>query len=835
MKNEDFEQLGFFYLGKYYDQERRAVSQRTFLYDSKQLTTHAVCVGMTGSGKTGLCISLLEEAAIDGIPVIAIDPKGDVGDLLLGFPDLRGSDFLPWIDADAAARQGESREQFADQTAETWRKGLADWGQDGARIKRLQDAADLAIYTPGSSAGLPLTVLRSFNAPPPSLVNDAEAYRDRVASAVSGLLALLGIDADPIASREHILLSNLLDQTWRNGRDLDLPGLIHAVQAPPFDKVGVIDLETFYPAKERFTLALKMNNLIASPGFAGWMEGESLDVPSLLYTAEGKPRISIMSIAHLNDSERMFFVTILLNEILAWVRTQPGTSSLRAVLYMDEIFGYFPPTANPPSKKPMLTLLKQGRAFGLGVVLATQNPVDLDYKGLSNAGAWFLGRLQTQRDKDRVLEGLEGASNAAGASFNRKQMDETLSALGKRVFVMNNVHEDHPVVFETRWALSYLAGPLTREQIQKLMAPRKQALAAKPASPAVPAADSPEPEPAPASEPKPSPAPGSPSAAVASGRRPVVPPDVPEFFLPRVGVSNPGSSLEYRPALLGVARLHYVEKKAGVDYWETLALLRPIADEAPADVWEEGKQFTDQIPELDKTPETGASFAALPAPLTRAKSYPEWTKTLKNHLYRARKLTIWTCPELKAYGKPEETARDFRMRLTQGAREKRDADIEALRAEFGPRRTSLEKRMRQAQERLEAEQAQASKSTWDAAVSLGTSMLDAFTGRKTWTKTNVSKAGAAAKAAGRAMQKRGEAGSAQAQVDKLNEEYVDLETEFQADLELIKATRSADLLKIVPLELTPRKADITVERVVLAWTPWNADAGEPAEIAYQSS
>ena len=351
--------------------------------------------------------------------MIAIDPKGDLGNLLLTFPELRPEDFLPWVDPDEAARQGLTREQFAAQTAEHWREGLADWGQDGARIARFRDAADLAIYTPGSSAGLPLTVLRSFAAPPPGLAGQAEAYRERIASAVSGLLALLGIDADPISSREHILLSNILDHAWRAGHDLDMAGVIHAVQSPPFQKVGVIDLETFFPAKDRFALAMKLNNLLASPGFAAWMEGEPLDVGGLLSTREGKPRLSIISIAHLSDDERMFFVTILLNEVLAWVRSQPGTSSLRAVLYMDEIFGYFPPTANPPSKMPMLTLLKQARAFGLGVVLATQNPVDLDYKGLSNAGTWFLGRLQTQRDKDRVLEGLEGASTAAGHAFDR--------------------------------------------------------------------------------------------------------------------------------------------------------------------------------------------------------------------------------------------------------------------------------------------------------------------------------------------------------------------------------------------------------------------------------
>src|SRR5690606_12942136 len=215
-------------------------------------------------------------------------------------------------------------------------------------------------------------------------------------------------------------------------------------------RVGVVDLDTFFPAKDRLALGMKLNNLLASPSFASWLAGEPLDVQRLLYTADGKPRLSILSIAHLSESERMFFVTILLNEVVAWMRTQPGTGSLRAIVYMDEVFGYFPPTANPPSKRPMLTLMKQARAYGVGCVLATQNPVDLDYKGLSNAGTWFLGRLQTERDKLRVLEGLEGASAAAGASFNRQQMEALLASLGNRVFLMNNVHEDQPVLFQDR-------------------------------------------------------------------------------------------------------------------------------------------------------------------------------------------------------------------------------------------------------------------------------------------------------------------------------------------------------------------------------------------------
>jgi len=396
---QDFEKLGSFYLGKAYDAATKQVTDDLLLYDAKDLTTHAVCVGMTGSGKTGLCISLLEEAAIDGIPALIIDPKGDLGNLLLTFPELRPSDFEPWLEAADAARKGLTLPQLAEKTAETWRKGLGDWHQPVDRIARLKQAADVSIYTPGSTAGRPLTVLRSFDAPPQETIDDTSAFRDYILSAVSGLLALIGIDGDPLRSREHILLSSIMDHHWRLGQNLDIPALIHAIQKPPFAKVGVFDLDSFFPANDRLGLAMSLNNLIASPGFAVWTQGEPLDIQRLLYTPAGKPRLTILSIAHLADSERMFFVTILLNAVLAWMRTQSGTSSLRALLYMDEIFGYFPPTANPPSKQPMLTLLKQARAFGLGVVLATQNPVDLDYKGLANTGTWLIGRLQTDRDK----------------------------------------------------------------------------------------------------------------------------------------------------------------------------------------------------------------------------------------------------------------------------------------------------------------------------------------------------------------------------------------------------------------------------------------------------
>ncbi|MFT3891544.1 MAG: DUF87 domain-containing protein [Anaerolineales bacterium] len=466
---DDYEKLGSFYLGRVYDLDAQKAKDELLLYNSKDLTTHAVCVGMTGSGKTGLCMALIEEAAIDGVPAILIDPKGDLANLLLTFPQLQGQDFLPWINQDDARQKGMTEEDYANKQAETWKNGLASWLQSGERIQRLRDAVDLRIYTPGSSAGIPVSILKSFAAPAPAIRDDNDLLRERISTTATSLLGLVGIEADPVQSREHILLSTILDNTWRQGVDMDLAALIQQVQKPPVNKIGVLDLESFYPEKERFGLVMALNNLLASPGFNAWLNGVPLDIGQLLYTPSGKPRVAIFSIAHLSDPERMFFVSLLMNQVLSWMRGQSGTTSLRALVYMDEIFGYLPPLGNPPSKLPMLTLLKQARAFGVGMVLATQNPVDLDYKALSNIGTWFIGRLQTERDKERLLDGLESA--AAGAQFNRSQIEKILSSLGNRVFLMNNTHEDAPELMQTRWVMSYLRGPLTRDQIKVLMDP----------------------------------------------------------------------------------------------------------------------------------------------------------------------------------------------------------------------------------------------------------------------------------------------------------------------------------------------------------------------------
>ncbi len=627
------------------------------------------------------------------------------------------------------------------------------------------------------------------------------------------MLALLGIEADPLRSREHILLAQLVERAWRDGRDLDLGALIRDIQSPPFDKIGVMDLESFFPAKERFSLSMSLNNLLASPGFAAWMEGEPLDVQRLLYTAAGKPRLSIISIAHLSDAERMFFVTILLNEVVAWMRSQPGTSSLRALLYMDEVFGYFPPTANPPAKTPMLTLLKQARAYGLGVVLATQNPVDLDYKGLSNAGTWFIGRLQTERDKARVLDGLEGASTAAGAAFDRQKMDKIISGLGKRVFLMNNVHDNQPVVFQSRWALSYLRGPLSREQIQSLMAGRKAT--AKPQATAVAGSNAAAPAAAPVSnlgQQRP--------AAEAAARRPVLPPEIPEFFLPRRKNLPAGSTLCWRPAILGAARIHFAQSKSNIDLWESLTLLTPLADALPPSIWDEAEVSKDDEPDLDKTPAADpGSFASLPADLTRPKKFAELTASLKDHLYRTQALELWRCPSLKQVSQAGESEGDFRIRLSHGARQDLDSRVDKLRAKYAPKLALVQERIRKAQQKVEKEQSQASQQTLQTALSVGSSLLGALFGRKIASAANVNRAASAARAAGRIGRENQDVTLAQENVAQYQDQLAELEAQFKAETEAFDDSVGADKLPLEDVVIKPKKADIGVTRVSLVWTP----------------
>ncbi len=805
----DFEKLGSFYLGSICDAATSAATDSLLLYDAKDLTTHAVAVGMTGSGKTGLAMALLEEAAIDGIPAIVIDPKGDMGNLCLRFPELRAEDFRPWVDESEAERKGLSADAFADATAALWRKGLEQSGQGPERLRKLQDAAEVAVYTPGHSAGRPLRILRSFDAPPAAVRQDNAALRERVQTSVSGLLALLGLDADPVQSRDHILLSSILDGAWREGRSLDLVGLINAVQKPAFSRVGVFDLETFYPAQERMRLAMGLNNLLAAPGFADWMDGEPLDIQRLFYTAAGKPKISVLYLAHLPDAERMFFVTVLLNEIIAWMRAQSGTGSLRALLYMDEIFGYFPPTANPPSKTPMLTLLKQARAFGLGVVLSTQNPVDLDYKGLSNCGTWFIGRLQTEQDRQRVIDGLAGAASASGTGFDRAETGRLLAGLGNRVFLMRNAHENAPVLFRTRWALSYLRGPLSLPQIARLAAPAAVAAAPTPAAPAAPAdvAES--------------------AAAPARQERPALP-QVTELFL---RPARAGGKILYRPRLVGFCKLHVVDATQRVDTWLDRTMIAPFEDEDGLVNWEEADAFGGTAEAFDRRPLPDAVFAQLPARALSAGSYAAWGKELAAALYRTFTLDLFSAPELKLVSRLDEDEVAFRARAAQLLRESRDQEMAKLKARYAPKVQTLTDQIRRAEERVNREQAQAGHQKMSTAISIGATLLGAFLGRGARSVGTVGRAATAMKSASRIGKESGDVARAAAGLEALRARLSDLEAEFERAVADMGGPVTPEHVVIERRPLRPRKSDLSVGAVGLCWTPWRQAADgvlEPA-------
>jgi hypothetical protein len=809
-----YERLGVFYLGREYDPQADRLGDE-LLYDSRDLTTHAVCIGMTGSGKTGLCLSLLEEAALDGVPAIAIDPKGDIANLLLTFPDLRPEDFRPWVDAGEAARKGKSPDEFAAGTAETWRKGLAEWNQDGARIRRLREAAEVAIYTPGAEAGRPLSVLRSFAAPPAEARADATALKERIAASVAGLLALLGIEADPIRSREHILLSAILDAAWRRGESPDLAALIGAVQKPPFHKVGVFDLESFYPAKDRTELALGINGLLAAPGFAAWLAGEPLDVQRLLYTPDGRPRISIISIAHLNDAERMFVVTLVANEMVAWMRRQPGTTSLRALLYMDEVFGFFPPSAMPPSKLPLLTLMKQARAFGIGVVLATQNPVDLDYKGLGNAGTWFIGRLQTERDRARVIEGLSGSEAAGG--LDRAALEALMSKLTQRTFLMRNVHEEAPVLFRTRWALSYLRGPLTLAEIQRLESDRRGGDG--PVGGLAPAAvESPEVSSAAAS-----PAAGAVAGAgatAAGSPRPVVQHDVSERFLAAGSADARGSEGNAGPPryvahLVARVRAHYVDARAGLDAWRTSWHLAPLEADGPD--WTRAEVFEEPGPAFAPGPVAGAGYAEPPAAALTAREHKRWARALEDHVYRNAPLELLTCPSLKLTAAPGTSEGEFRARLALALREQRDAQVAVLRKKYGTKLATLEDRARRAAQKTEREKSQASSQTLSTALSVGGGLLGALFGGRGGSALR--KASTAARGVGRVNKERADVEHAEADEHALREQIAALENELAAEVAALESGLDPQSIPVERRPVAPRKADLAVDELALAWRP----------------
>jgi hypothetical protein len=818
---------GEFYLGKLLDPKTGKLGDQPLLYDPADLTTHAVVVGMTGSGKTGLCIDLLEEAALNDIPALMIDPKGDITNTLLHFPDFSPQDFKPWVNPDQARREGKTLEQAASEAASSWQKGLAEWGIQAERLRSLRDSVQFAVYTPGSDSGIPVSILASLQAPSIPWEENRELLREKISGTVTALLGLVGMqDIDPVRSREHILLSNIFEHAWSQGKDLDLSELILQTQTPPFPKLGVFDINTFYPEKDRFELAMLLNNILAAPAFQVWIEGQPLEIPSLLYAPDGKPRHSVFYIAHLGDAERMFFVTLLYSAVEAWMRSQPGTQSLRAILYFDEIFGYMPPTSNPPSKQPMLRMLKQARAFGVGQVLVTQNPVDMDYKALSNAGSWFIGKLQTERDKMRLLEGLESAM--AGA-IDRSIYDRLISSLGKRVFLLHNVHAKQPVLFQTRWAMNYLAGPLTRSQIptlnQLVGASTVQAqhepaappqAAAKPVQATVPIPTAPRPAPVVKAQ-----------TESGSTTRPAVPSGVQEYFLPNAlsltqafksaGKTYPqdaqSQGMIYRPVLLAQAGVRFLNRKYNLDYELQLTALAPDPDRRGMLRWENYHVDPVAPKSLDAAPDPRARFASLEAPLNDVKLVNAMRNDFEDWAYRTSQVVVRANEKLQVYAGPDVSQADFRELCAKAARKGREDDLEVIEKTYKTKLKSIQEKISREERELRSDESELSQRKVEEYGNYAETLFGLLGGRKRRISTSLSKRRMSAQA-------KEDVEESKEAIEDYNKQIAEIEKEKADALEEVNSKWSDIVDDVDEITITPMKKDVLVDLFGVAWFPY---------------
>ncbi|HKG55084.1 MAG TPA: DUF87 domain-containing protein [Anaerolineales bacterium] len=815
-----------FYLGRAYDPLKQTVTEKEVTYDPADLTTHAVVTGMTGSGKTGLCIVLLEEAALQGIPAIIIDPKGDLTNLLLHFPNLAPQDFQPWIDADLARRAGKSLEQISTDASTSWRDGLKEWGIPQERILALKNAAQFAIFTPGSDAGIPVSVLSSLAVPEIPWQENREVLREKITSTVTALLGLVGYDdIDPLRSREHILLANIFEAAWSQGKDVELTELILQTQTPPFEKLGAFPVETFFPAKDRMELAMVLNNILAAPAFETWREGQSLNIGSMLYTSDGRPRHNIFYLAHLSDPERMFFVTLLLSAVETWMRTQSGSSSLRALLYMDEIYGYLPPSRNPPSKQPLLRMLKSGRAFGLGLLLATQNPVDVDYKALSNAGTWFIGKLQTEQDKNRLLDGLESAAGG----ISRIVFDKLISSLGKRVFVLHNIHAKQPELLQTRSTMNFLAGPLTRNQIPML---NKLANAEVLSSPV--GASQAQPIMAPMIEQTQTLRPAAsqsqpPTARIqSSSTKPPIPAWIHEYFLPQ-NYSLPEAfsaaqktmpaevmidGVIYRPTLLASAEVHVLDRKHGVDSELTRAALVKTPDKRGSIRWEDHPLSASILDSVDTSPVPSARFSSIDAPLNDVKLMTALQKDFTDWVFRNSSVKARVNQALKVFAGPDVSQAEFMTACAEAARDARDAEIAKKTATLDRQLKTLEDKLAREERELQIDQTDLEHRKWEERgnlAELGASLVGI--GRKKSLTSQLSK---------NRLTNR-----AKAEV----EESIDAIKQFQQQIADAEKRREEILAEIndrwgrvvnesTEVTIAPKKTDVFVKLFGVAWMPY---------------
>lgn len=818
-----------FYLGRIFDPQTGQTGDQPLLYDSADLTTHAVVVGMTGSGKTGLCLDLMEEAALDNIPALMIDPKGDITNALLHFPQFRPSDFQPWVNADEARRAGKSVEQTAAETAELWRNGLARWDIFPDRVQALKDSVQFAIFTPGSDAGLTLSILASLAAPQIPWESNKELLREKISGTVTALLGLIGLrNIDPVRSREHILLANIFEHAWSQNHDLDLGELIMQTQSPPFDKLGVFDVNRFFPEKDRFDLAMLLNNILAAPAFQTWIEGHPLDIPRLLYDERGKARHTIFYLAHLPEAERMFFVTLLYSAIETWMRTQSGITSLRALVYFDEIFGYMPPVGNPPAKEPMLRMLKQARAFGVGMVLATQNPVDVDYKALSNAGTWFIGKLATEQDKARLLDGL---SSAMPGGLDRREYDQLISAIGKRVFLLRNIHDKHPLLFQTRWAMNYLAGPVTRAQIPALNAlagivgPQAGGAVASAPTPAYapPAAAPGVPSPTPA----PAPTPAGPELP-GSRTRPAVPGRMAEYFLPNTLTLSQAAreygrflppqleslGILYQPVLLAQTQTRYLNRKYNLDQEVQHAALVIEPDSRGTIRWENFLVEPIDQRRLDRDALPEARFAALSGPLTDARLLKSLESDFVDWVYRTAELQIKANEKLGVYAGPETPDADFAAQCQKEAAAKVKAESAKIETQYARRIDSLKTRLAKEERTFADAESEYKRRKVQETATHAETLINLLSKRRRSVSSSMTKRGMTARAR-ESMEK------SQEQIARLRQELAAMEAEMREELANLQEQWREVAADVTTVPVSPFKKDIVVDLFGVGWVPYH--------------
>ncbi len=836
--------LNHLYLGRLID-EQDQTSGQDVRYPLEHLTTHGLILGATGSGKTGLGVVLVEEVLRQGVPVLLLDVKGDLANLLLTFPDLAPADFAPWCDTDTAQRAGQSPDEAAEAVAQRWRNGLAEWGLGPDQLAELRRRVEFVLYTPGSRAGRPVDVLARFGAPP---ANDPDEMALRAQGLASALLGLAGVEADPLRSREHILLTTLVRHVWETGGTLDVPTLIQQVQQPPIERIGVFDMESFFPAKDRFTLALTLNNLVAAPGFALWREGEPLNIERFLYAEDGRPRATVFYLAHLPEEQRHFFVTLFLEELRSWVRGQAGTRTLRALLYFDEIFGYMPPhPQNPPPKAPLLALLKQGRAAGMGVVLSTQNPGDLDYKALSNIGTWAVGALRTDRDKRRVMEGMEGAIAEAGLRV--PDIEAAISRLKPRLFLLHDARSDDPgnalCFFQSRWAMSYLRGPLTIAEVQRLVAPTPAAPASTPAvsfSP-TPATSVPVITPAPIPTVTPAPAaPGAPATATRLANPPATDPDIPQAFLPATltaawvaqrqepPLNSESAQLVYRPHMLGLGIIHIHDEKSGLNLSDDQAWRIAPAQQSWNMHWELGQMIDVRVEDLVASPPTSGVFESLPAGIGSKNAHSKHETAFKTHLYNNSGITLLSCPLLKLYGNPGETKAAFLERCRVEIEKRKEAELALERRKFEQKMAPLQTKLRKEELELQQDQQDLSERKREELLSGAESVLGIFSRRGP--KRALSQASRQHRYV---QQAQAEVEESEEMIKRYTEEMQQLEAAWQTTAQSIAAKWEAGLTGIGEIQVRAKRNDIEVRFCGLVWFPfWEfaTDAGPVLLPAY---